>query len=374
MNFSNIPIHRGGRSELLDKSFSNARDIMIKASIILPVYNVEKYLPRCLDSLLNQTLNELEFICIDDGSTDKSLDILRRYARKDSRFIIVTQENQGSGVARNKGLQLAKGKYIAFLDPDDWIETNAMECLFNKAEEENAEVVLFNYNIVSQYNKVYASYADDFLCKTGLDLKKVPYFYTKDLENEYFFVRALSMVWEKFYSRKFIEKHNIHFSTSYVGEDNLFCLMAYYFADKIHYLNKHLYNYYQRSNSVVHKYSAKSLTLFTLFYDLQKFVFKYLPERREEFINCLFSGAFASYSLIPFYNFAAKRNFKRNAKEFFGEEYYLKYLSYMKARKKSFKERLLSFSKEYEHGLKYNKINILGFVIKIERPIRKNVK
>lgn len=94
---------------------------MIKASIILPVYNVEKYLPRCLDSLLNQTLNELEFICIDDGSTDKSLDILRRYARKDSRFIIVTQENQGSGVARNKGLQLAKGKYIAFLDPDDWI-------------------------------------------------------------------------------------------------------------------------------------------------------------------------------------------------------------------------------------------------------------
>ena len=92
----------------------------VKVSVILPVYNVEKYLKECLDSILNQTLQEIEVICVDDGSTDRSLEILREYEKKDKRVIVLTQENKGAGAARNKGLAIAKGEYLSFLDSDDF--------------------------------------------------------------------------------------------------------------------------------------------------------------------------------------------------------------------------------------------------------------
>ena len=94
---------------------------MPKISVIIPVYNVEKYLRECLDSLLNQTFKDIEIICVNDGSTDGSLNILNEYASKDSRFIIINQNNQGLSAARNNGLNVAKGDYVAFLDSDDYI-------------------------------------------------------------------------------------------------------------------------------------------------------------------------------------------------------------------------------------------------------------
>ena len=92
----------------------------MKLSIIIPVYNVEKYLPKCLDSILNQSFKDFEIICINDGSSDNSLKILEEY--KDKRIIIINKENAGSGVARNAGLEIAKGEYIFFVDGDDWLE------------------------------------------------------------------------------------------------------------------------------------------------------------------------------------------------------------------------------------------------------------
>lgn len=94
-----------------------------KISIIIPVYNAEKYLYDCLDSLINQTLKNTEIICIDDGSTDNSYEILCEYAAKDNRFIILQQENKGAGAARNKGMEIAKGEFLAFLDADDFLNT-----------------------------------------------------------------------------------------------------------------------------------------------------------------------------------------------------------------------------------------------------------
>ena len=98
---------------------------MVKISIIIPVYNVENYLRVCLNSIVNQSLSDIEIICVNDGSVDNSLDILKEYAAKDNRFVIINQENCGQGIARNKALDIAKGKYIAFVDPDDWIEDGA---------------------------------------------------------------------------------------------------------------------------------------------------------------------------------------------------------------------------------------------------------
>ncbi|MCM1010726.1 MAG: glycosyltransferase [Fusobacterium sp.] len=120
----------------------------VKISVIVPVYNVEKFLPECLDSLKNQTLYELEFICVNDGSPDNSLDILNRYAAEDERFIIVSQENGGLSAARNTGLKYAKGDYIYFIDSDDLIAPEHLENMYNAAVKEDADMVV-NENFVT---------------------------------------------------------------------------------------------------------------------------------------------------------------------------------------------------------------------------------
>ena len=105
---------------------------MINVSIVIPVYNVEKYLKQCLESVVNQTLDKIEVICINDGSTDNSLNILKEYEKKYNNIIIIDQENKGPGFARNIGMKRASGKYIYFLDSDDYIELNAMEICFKE--------------------------------------------------------------------------------------------------------------------------------------------------------------------------------------------------------------------------------------------------
>ena len=116
---------------------------MPKVSVIIPVYNVEKYLHQCLDSVANQTLKDIEIICVNDCSKDNSLDILNEYAKKDSRIKIINfEENKGPGVARNAALDIAQGEYIMFLDPDDWYELNACETAYNQIVENNNDIVV----------------------------------------------------------------------------------------------------------------------------------------------------------------------------------------------------------------------------------------
>lgn len=100
--------------------------------MIIPIYNTGKYLPKCLDSILNQTFNQIEILCIDDGSTDNSLQILEEYSNKDSRIKIFSNNHNGAGAARNTGLDNAKGKYISFIDSDDWIDSNTYQELYKK--------------------------------------------------------------------------------------------------------------------------------------------------------------------------------------------------------------------------------------------------
>lgn len=117
----------------------------ISVSIIVPVYNVEQYLERCLDSLTNQTLQNIEIICINDGSTDNSLNILKQYIEKDKRIKIINQENRGVSVARNNGIEASQGEYIGFVDSDDYVDLDFFENLYNKAKKEDADIVETKY-------------------------------------------------------------------------------------------------------------------------------------------------------------------------------------------------------------------------------------
>ena len=123
---------------------------MIKVSVIIPVYNTGPYLEECLNSARNQTLKNIEIICVNDGSTDHSLDILQNCAKQDNRVIVINQKNQGVSHARNVGIQHAKGKYIYFLDSDDYLAHEALDTLVNTMDAGDLEILLFNANVFGE--------------------------------------------------------------------------------------------------------------------------------------------------------------------------------------------------------------------------------
>ena len=117
---------------------------MTKLSVIMPVYNVAKYLPMCLDSIICQTLDDIEIICVNDGSTDESLSVLQEYKEKDSRIIIIDKKNEGSGVARNTALAIAQGEYVYFVDGDDWLDNDSvLKMLYEKAMADELDILIF---------------------------------------------------------------------------------------------------------------------------------------------------------------------------------------------------------------------------------------
>ncbi len=121
-------------------------------SVIIPVYNTEEYLPRCLDSILNNTYKNLQVICVNDGSVDNSLRILNEYASKDSRVLVIDKENEGVSVARNVGLEYAQGEYISFIDSDDWIHNNYFELLYKESIKNSVDVICCDNEIVNTSN------------------------------------------------------------------------------------------------------------------------------------------------------------------------------------------------------------------------------
>ncbi len=127
----------------------------VKVSIIIPVYNVENYLRQCLDSIVDQTLKQIEIICVNDGSTDNSLQILEEYAKQDERIKIINQKNMGPAAARKIGLNNAQGEFIAFVDSDDWIKLDACEKLYKNAVSNNSDVVLLNFILYDESTEKY---------------------------------------------------------------------------------------------------------------------------------------------------------------------------------------------------------------------------
>lgn len=225
---------------------------MTKISVIMPVYNVEKYIGECLNSILTQTLEDIEVICVDDGSTDNSLEILNAYAAKDSRIIVINKKNEGSGIARNAGIKAAGGEYIHFVDSDDWLYNNKVyEEIYAKAKEDNLDILIFGgYSCyVSDKGKVYKS-------KGGYSLKTLPrkylkgIFSAKDIKKDIF--TFPSTAWTKLYKREFLEKNQILFQEIRVGQDQLPFFHSMITAERIEVLNKCFYCYRKnRPNSAM---------------------------------------------------------------------------------------------------------------------------
>ena len=210
---------------------------MIDISIIVPIYNASKYLEKCLDSLINQTKKELEFILINDGSTDKSEDIIKKY--KDKRIKYFKTKNRGIGKTRNFGIEKSSGKYLMFLDSDDYLETNACEVLYKKAEKENLDLLVFDYYRVE---------------KTCIKEVKIPSFKTSNIkENKYLLLNINLGPCNKIYKSNSIKNNNIKFDEELKYEDTLFVIMAIYNAKKIAKLDQtlHYYVIHEKSQTTV---------------------------------------------------------------------------------------------------------------------------
>ncbi len=211
---------------------------MTKISVIIPVYNVEKYLRECLDSVVNQTLKDIEIICVNDGSTDNSLEILKEYEKQDSRIKIIDKKNEGAGVARNHGLQIASGKYIYFMDSDDFLDNNALEILYTKISEENADICLCDY-------KEYYESSGEKRNAKFLRLHLLPnfnIFSAKDIPDTILQCCATN-IYTKLYCKNFITTNNIQFQNVKTCNDVYFNTMTLLMAKSICYINKAFLNY-----------------------------------------------------------------------------------------------------------------------------------
>lgn len=207
---------------------------MPKVSVIIPVYNVEKYLRKCLDSIINQTLKDIEIICVNDCSPDNSLDILKEYTSKDNRIKIINfEENEGVSVARNTGIESANGDYISFIDPDDYIDTDFYEKLYSETNNCEIEVIKGNLQIIS----------DDKAKTTSINST----IHNHQNNVQYFTSNFSSAI----YKKNFLINNNILFPTNIIiGEDICFLQKVAYCAKSFKCIDNTFYNYVRRSDSV----------------------------------------------------------------------------------------------------------------------------
>lgn len=241
---------------------------MVKVSIIIPVYNVEKYLARCLDSCINQTFSDIEMVCVNDGSTDSSLNILEQYAKLDSRIKIIQQENGGLSSARNTGVENAKGEYILFLDSDDFISNIAIELLVANIERNGSDVVLFDYlkfyknhkkdvrviiNHINEYKDKCFNLSD---LKSLKDCRKVIY------QLLTFYVSA----WCKFYRASFLKENGISFYEGVLYEDVPYMAEIFVKSRKFSYEPEMLLAYScYRDNQIMSKNGEEYFDLFKVY-------------------------------------------------------------------------------------------------------------
>ena len=242
---------------------------MPKASVIIPIYNTEKYLRQCLDSVTNQTLSDIEIICIDDGSTDKSLKILEEYTQKDKRITVISSKNKGAGHARNIGLKYATGEFLAFLDGDDFYEKNFIQEMYQKAIITKADI------IVCAANKYDSQTQEISLMPWSLNINFLPekeIFNYKDIPN-HIFNFGQNWNWNKLYKRSFITKNKIKFQKLYRTNDLLFTCKALVLADKISTIKEPLINY--RTEQTTNSQSTNHLhpyDFYKAFKELKKFL------------------------------------------------------------------------------------------------------
>lgn len=208
---------------------SNVRTAMPEISVILPIYNAEKFIRTTIDSILNQSFPDFELICVNDGSTDRTLELLQGYASSDSRISIINQSNSGPGIARNAGLDNASARYVIMLDADDIYKPNMLEELFARAEQDDCDVTVCRS---SQFDDNTGSQLESWWT---LNITQIP---EKDVFNcydmpDFIFTAFVGWPWDKLYRRSFIEENHLRFPELSNSEDLYFVFLSLALAEKI---------------------------------------------------------------------------------------------------------------------------------------------
>lgn len=254
-------------------------------SIIIPVYNAEKYLPQCLDSIIHQTYSNLEIICINDASTDGSLKILNQFAQGDRRVYVVDKPNEGVSRARNSGLQMATGQYVMFVDADDWIDADTCEKSLAAMDNNQADIVMWSY--VSEYGTSRSPktiFPENCVFDRREVLNKLHRrligIVAEELEHPEL-ADSISPVWGKLYKRSLIEQSGATFiDLAEIGtyEDGMFNLETFFYANKVVYLKQCLYHY--RRNNTASVTSGYREELFDLWQNLYQRMAQYIQEKK----------------------------------------------------------------------------------------------
>lgn len=284
-----------------------------KISIIIPVYNAAVYLEECIDSIINQTFKDCEFIFINDGSTDESLAILEKFSAIDTRIVLLNQENKGVSVARNNGLALAKGKYIGFVDADDWVEKDMFQTLFDSIENTKSDLVLTNIKRNFNGNEFITKY--DFPTGKVLDLEYIqdeilPYLIKKD---------DLYSLWNKLYWTKIIKDNGIEFPVENIlSEDNIFNMFYFNKIKSIIYIDYSGYNYREVEGSATRNilkndYFQNVLSIYNFDYrfymDLKQTDQEILKLKSEKLINSVVSLIHLYFSTSKQLNFVKRYSY-----------------------------------------------------------------
>ena len=248
----------------------------VKISVIIPVYNVEKYLKRCLDSVINQTYKNLEIILVDDGSTDNSGKICDEYAQKDKCIVVIHKENGGLSDARNKGLGICTGDYISFIDSDDWIEKDFFEYVVNNIKDN--DLLIFDYYITNGKFSKWIKYNN-----TEFELKK------ENCLLKLTKAEIQSYAWNKIYKINLFD--DIRFPKGRNYEDQAIMHLIVDKSEKIRYCNKAFYNYYQNPKGITHTVNYKNYRDFLYVNILRgRFLKKKYPKVYEYHLNYIYSA------------------------------------------------------------------------------------
>lgn len=228
-------------------------DMKAKVSIIVPVYNVEKYLKECVDSIRNQTMKEMEIILIDDGSTDNCLQMCERFAAEDDRISVFHQANAGVSEARNRGMKMVCSDWVMFVDPDDWLEADAVEALYRQANKSDYDIVCGSF---------YENRTDAEVIQTKPEKE-----YSDEEDHKFFIAHQLRFEpgdgvfvssWGKIYRKKMLDQYDCRFPKGVRwGEDLIFNLYAFWYAAKIYVLDVPVYHYRIRTDSVSRAYCGR---------------------------------------------------------------------------------------------------------------------
>lgn len=259
----------------------------VMLSIIVPAYNVEKYISECVKSIINQSYKNFELIIVNDGSTDNTLQILRKYEALDHRLIILNQNNQGQSSARNRALNLAKGKYIGFIDSDDWIEPEMYENMVRIAEQTNADM------IVCDMSSDYEDGTIDYYNGRG-EKNKIDSFaeYNNSTETiKYLLTDRLSVSpCNKIYRRKMIEENKLRYPLGLWNEDMEMAVKYYFHSKKIVKVDGYYYHYRQRNLSTTKTYDYRIFDMFKVMDNIYSFL-------QEKKLNILYVNEYRYYYL-----------------------------------------------------------------------------